>query len=60
MEESETRCSDGGNEGTNMVYAVHFNEERSKQHETGQFILNSQIFACVADALDLLYIASAN
>ena len=45
MEESETRRSDGGDEATNTVYAIRFNKERNKQHETGLFILNSQINA---------------
>ena len=36
--EQNTRRSDGGDEATNMVYAVRFNEERNKQHKTGQFI----------------------
>ena len=28
-----------------MSAGVRFNKERNKQHETGQFILNSQIYA---------------
>ena len=46
MEESETRRSDGGDKATNMMYAVRFNDKNNKQHKkTGQFILNSQIYA---------------
>ena len=36
-----------------MSAGVRFNEERNKQHETGQFILNSQIYAqCMSSPVD--------
>ena len=37
------RCGEVGG-ATNQVSGVRFNEERNKQHETVQFILNSQIY----------------